>query len=183
MIDREVRKIHLAYKNMRSRCENPNSQAFPNYGARGISVCQEWIDSRESFVAWALSSGHSMELSLDRINNNSGYSKENCRWTTKTVQLRNQRRNVRITYDGVTLTKSEWAEKLGIGLDTLSRRIDVYLMPLDKALTSGLLRSEWKHGTMQGYGDKGCRCEDCRSANAEKARKQRAAKKSKIGRK
>ena len=180
MIDDETRKIHLAYKNMRRRCENHLCKEFRNYGARGIFVCREWMDSRDSFVDWAKSSGHKMNLSLDRINNDDGYSPDNCRWATRTEQLRNQRRNILISFDGVTRTKSEWAEVIGVSLDVLSRRIDVYRMPLDKALTPGLLNRSWKHGSRIGYEKWKCRCVDCRAANSMRARAMRLKKKSKL---
>lgn len=175
MVDPVTKKIHLAYKNMRSRCENPRHVGYKNYGGRGITVCQEWIDSRDAFVQWAIAAGHAMDLSLDRIDTNAGYSPANCRWADVRTQLRNQRRNARITHEGVTLTRSEWAERLGVGQDTLYRRIEVYGMPLGKAMTEGSLRF-WSHGTRQGYEAHKCRCDECRASNAARHRARRAAR-------
>ena len=170
-----LKKIHLAHKNMLDRCYNPKNASFTNYGGRGITVCDEWKTSRDEFVLWAIAAGHADDLSLDRIDNNKGYSPENCRWASIRDQLLNQRRNRIIEFGGVALALSQWAEKLGITLDTLSKRL--VRMPVEKALQPGRL-TEWKHGTRHGY-QKGCRCDLCRAANAEHQRDLRSKRKAK----
>ena len=180
MPDLELRKIRLAYKNMLNRCYNEKNASFENYGARGISVCDEWRNSRDAFIEWSLKSGHAIGLSLDRIDNEKGYSPENCRWATTTQQLRNQRRNKVISHDGLQMTASEWAERLGIGQDTLRRRVNVYGMPMEKALTPGLLRVPVQHGTRTAYESHGCRCDKCRESNNRRHRERRAKKKAQL---
>lgn len=175
MLSREERKLRLAYKNMMSRCYNEKNASYRHYGGRGIEVCEEWCNSRDAFITWAVANGHAENLSLDRINNDAGYYPSNCRWTTLTQQLNNQRRNHIISFNGVALTLSEWAQKIGIRADTLLRRLTVYRMPLDKALRSESLR-EWKHGTRAGYEGHGCRCDLCRASNALRGRKLRASR-------
>jgi hypothetical protein len=174
--DAEFRKIRLAYKNMRQRCYNRNSGQYGNYGGRGIKVCPEWLASEASFVRWAKKNGHAMNLSLDRVKNDGDYSPGNCRWTDIVTQLRNQRRNHRISLNGRTMTASEWAEKLGIRQDTLSRRIRRYGVAPKRALTSGRL-NQWRHGTRAGYEAHDCRCVECRSSNARHHRARRARRK------
>ena len=175
---KDLQKVRLAYKNMIDRCYNPKNASFKHYGGRGISVCNEWLNNRNAFEIWAFSSGHAKGLSLDRIDNEKGYSPDNCRWVGMREQLLNQRRNRIIEFDGVAQPLSLWAEKLGVSPDTLSKRLS--RMQVDAALKPGKLR-EWKHGTRHGY-ETGCRCDFCKSAHAARQREARArrAKKSEI---
>lgn len=106
---------------MITRCNNPNSQHYKNYGARKIGVCKKW-HTFDGF--WEdMKEGYKTYLSLDRINNNGNYEKSNCRWATKTQQNRNARSNVSITYNGVTKTAVEFADEYGLLAGTLRYRI------------------------------------------------------------
>lgn len=102
--DKELKKIHLAYKNMKDRCYNIKNKAYSNYGGRGITVCSEWMNDRSSFVRWSIENGHSMDLSIDRVKNDEGYSPENCRWADLSTQLSNQRRYRTVNLDGKDMT-------------------------------------------------------------------------------
>lgn len=83
--------LRSVFKNIIDRCENENNKSYKDYGLRGISVCDEWRDSYISFFEWALKTGYEHGLEIDRIDNNNGYSPENCRFTTKTNNIKNQR--------------------------------------------------------------------------------------------
>lgn len=93
---------------MRTRCENPNSPSYPRYGGRGITVCERWGD----FEAFMADMGkRPAGLSLDRIDNDAGYSPENCRWSSRREQQNNRYVNVKITYHGLVKTAAEWARE------------------------------------------------------------------------
>lgn len=85
-------RLYHIWSGMRQRCHNSKSPAFNNYGGRGITVCPEWLHDFEIFQKWALSHGYRDDLTIDRINNDKGYSPDNCRWATYSTQRKNQRR-------------------------------------------------------------------------------------------
>ena len=112
--------IHYVWGSMLQRCTNPNHQQYINYGGRGIIVCDEWF-TFENFLA---DMGEAPEgMSLDRIDNNLGYYKENCRWATRREQENNKRNNVIIQWiDGTTMTAAEWGRELHVVDSTLRNR-------------------------------------------------------------
>ena len=117
------------WSGMMKRCYNKNCISYKHYGGEGKIVCKKW-HCFEGF--WEdMESGYKCHLSLDRIDNNKGYSPENCRWASVKEQHRN-RRNVRI-FLGRTIT--EWASKLAIKPSTISSRIRVHGYSWEKALT------------------------------------------------
>lgn len=111
-------KIYRLWRAMINRCTNKNNAAYPNYGGRGITVCDSWLESFENFM-------NDMGIrpkgtSLDRIDNNKGYSPENCRWSTQKEQSRNTRSNVYI--DG--LVRVDFLRKHGVSSNSLYRWVD-----------------------------------------------------------
>ncbi len=105
-------KFYNTWNNMIQRCTSPNHKVYKDYGGRGITVCEEWLDVA-TFVAWAESTHPNITgVSLDRINNDKGYSPENCRWTNNLTQNINQRikKNNTSGYVGVVWYKplSKW---------------------------------------------------------------------------
>lgn len=121
--------LYHIWETMRLRCNSPKNHKYYMYGARGIKVCDEWNNDYLKFREWALNNGYSKGLSLDRIDNNSNYSPDNCRWTTRKQQQRNTRRNVYITYNGKTQVLIEWCEELNLPYKVIRERIHKGLSP------------------------------------------------------
>jgi hypothetical protein len=117
---------------MRQRCTNANNVGFPDYGGRGITVCERWI----SFEAFLADMGHrpTAEHSLDRIDVNGNYDPKNCRWATRAQQVRNRRDNVYVTIGEVTKVLEDWAADFGISPNTVRHRINKGMSP-EEALT------------------------------------------------
>lgn len=103
------------------RCCNPNYHSFDRYGGRGITLSDEWKD----FATFVRDMGEcpSTDMSIDRIDNDRGYERGNCRWATRSQQQRNRRTNRVIAHAGHSKTLAEWSESLGIKYSTLCARI------------------------------------------------------------
>jgi len=125
--------VYGVWKMMLQRCENPNSPSFHNYGGRGIEVCPEWHDF-EVFVSDM--GDRPLGYSIDRKDNDLGYTKGNCRWASSGQQSNNTRRNREIEFNGKTLTLQQWAEETEIKWHTLRQRIDRLGWSVERALTT-----------------------------------------------
>jgi len=113
---------HRIWCGIKSRCLNEKNTEYHNYGGRGIAICDRWNDSFELFLK-DMGRRPSSRHSIDRIDNNSGYSPENCRWATSSQQNRNKRNNRILVVNGESKTMTEWAEIFGIRVGTISERL------------------------------------------------------------
>ena len=113
-------RIFKNWEAMKQRCENPNSTAYKDYGAKGIYVCQEWQDF-VNFYSWAISNGYSDGLTIDRKDNSKGYSPDNCRWATRAEQNRNTTRTHRIEYNGQFITAAEAGRMVNVSRSTIAK--------------------------------------------------------------
>lgn len=115
-------RLYKEWAGIIQRCNNPKSTSYERYGARGITICKEWMKF-ETFRDWALSNGYSDELTIDRKDVNGNYCPENCKWSTTKEQSLNKRNSRKFTYDGKTMTMSEWAKEIGISSSSLFGRL------------------------------------------------------------
>jgi hypothetical protein len=128
-------RFYMIWAHMKERCQNPSNKNYKRYGARGIRLCDEWQDF-QGFKEDMFSS-YQEGLSIERIDNDGDYSRENCRWATWKEQTNNTRRSRRITYQGNTKTLAQWAEAMKIKRSTLSQRYYVYKWEIEKCLNYG----------------------------------------------
>lgn len=109
-----------SWKRMIQRCCNSKNHSYSAYGSKGIKVCDRWRD----FNNFYSDMGERLPgMTLDRIDVNGHYEPGNCRWSDQWTQQNNRRNNRKITFNGITLTVSEWSRKLGISENTLRSRI------------------------------------------------------------
>ena len=122
--DNEVnRHLYDIWSGIKERCLDETKPRYKDYGGRGIKICQEWLNSFDNFVEWALSSGYEIGLTVDRIDNDGDYEPDNCRWLTKREQNRNKRTNLMVEYRGETKPLIVWCEELGLKYDPIHNRI------------------------------------------------------------
>ena len=121
---------------MLDRCYTPTCANYHNYGGRGITVCDRWREGGFKVFISDMGPRPTPQHSIDRVDNNKGYSPENCRWATKKEQARNMRTNRLLTHNGVTATVAEWAEKLGVTITCITDRLDKLGMTVEEAVTT-----------------------------------------------
>ena len=115
--------LYNSYRAMLERCYNKNSDKYPNYGGRGITVCEEW-QTFPAFEKWAYENGWAPGLTIDRIQVNGNYEPSNCRWADTDTQANNKQDTRLYTYKGETKSMKQWAKASGISYYTLRNRLD-----------------------------------------------------------
>lgn len=126
---------YRVWKWMRQRCYTTSSTAYPNYGGRGIKVCDRWSgpDGFQNFLS-DMGPRPSSKHTIERIDNDKDYSPDNCKWATHEEQSRNHRRTHFLTYQGETLCILDWSIKTGISRATIYYRLRLG-WPIEKVLT------------------------------------------------
>ena len=128
-------KLYNVWRGIKKRCLNSSHYAYEQYGGRGISMCNEWLDNFGSFYDWALKSGYAEGLTIDRIDNNGNYCPENCRWVNWKTQGNNRRTNKVLEYNGESHTIAEWARIIGVSREMLWNRLNKYGWTVEESLT------------------------------------------------
>lgn len=118
--------LYIVYRGMKERCFNTHHISYQNYGKRGITVCDEWLDNPRSFFDWAIESGWQNGLDIDRRENNGNYEPGNCRFVPPIIGSKNRRSSRLITAFGETKCISEWAEdkRCGVSYKALWGRLN-----------------------------------------------------------
>lgn len=121
-------RLYKVFIGMKGRCYNPKNEHYTDYGGRGIKICDEWLNDFDKFYQWAYANGYDEtapkgQYTIERIDVNGSYCPENCRWATIKEQQYNKRDNVIDTYNGETMTATEFAEKYNIKKTTLWGRL------------------------------------------------------------
>ena len=140
-------RLYQIWKDMKGRCNRPTSARFYTHGARGISVCDEWM-AFEPFYKWAISNGYREDLTIDRIDNDGNYCPENCRWATPEEQGNNRRTNCFVEYNGKRLTIAELARLADININTLRQRLRRGVSVSDAINKKRYKKGELKHGKL-----------------------------------
>jgi hypothetical protein len=125
--------LYTVWRSMIDRCTNKKSEAWPDYGGRGISICERWLASFPAFVSdmGPRPDGYQIE----RENNDGNYNPSNCKWATRKEQQRNRRNTRRVIIEGRQYLIADLAERSGLKWDTIRDRVRAGL-PLDKVLSS-----------------------------------------------
>lgn len=127
-------RLYDIWTDMKQRCYNQHNKRYKDYGARGIAVCDEWKNDYSTFKEWALSNSYNDTLTIDRINNNSNYEPNNCRFVDAKTQVRNRRNTKYMTYKGITKPFAEWCEEYNLNYSTVYNRIYNCGWSIEKAL-------------------------------------------------
>lgn len=122
---------YRVWAHLKARCSNPHDNSFRNYGGRGIRVCERWTIF-ENFLADMGEKPPGM--TLERIDNDGGYSARNCRWASRKEQCNNTRQNLQITHNGVTRNLKQWTEETGVPYHKAYERIYKLGWDIERAL-------------------------------------------------
>lgn len=125
-------RVYSIWQGMKNRCINESSASYSMYGGRGIYVCDEWLDFNTFYKDMG---DPPKSSSIERIDNNKGYCKENCKWATSYEQSRNKRSNVNISWNGKKMVLEDWAAHLNINIHTLYARVIRYKWTIERAFT------------------------------------------------
>ena len=128
-------KLYRTWAAVKRRCNTPSDKNYKNYGGRGIKMCEEWNNSFEAFMNWAISNGYSDSLTIERIDVNGNYCPENCTWIPANEQQNNRRTCYSITYNGKTQTLIDWCSELNLPYKLIHNRIHKLGWKFERAIS------------------------------------------------
>lgn len=143
----ENKRLWTIWHGIKKRCLFENEPRYPQYGGRGITICQSWIDSFDNFAEWAYENGYQSDLTIERIDVNGNYCPENCKWITRKEQANNKRDTIWIDYKGRHVQLRKLCNEMELHYDAIHNRITKLGWDAEKAIdtpmqTDGSLRSE-----------------------------------------
>lgn len=144
------KRLYSIYNGIKKRCYATREPRYKDYGARGIRMCDEWlnpVNGFDNFAEWSFSHNYNDDMTIDRINVDGNYEPENCRWIPLREQALNKRDTLRVTYQGQTIPLRELCDKRGVNYDTVHNRIYSLKWSVEKAIETpsqqdGSLRSK-----------------------------------------
>lgn len=119
------RKLLKVLDHMKSRCYDETDRRYSDWGGRGITICREWLDDADAFLRWAENSGYKPGLTLDRKNNDEGYSPDNCRWVTIAENNQNRRSSRFYTINGETKNLQQWCNEYSVSRSMVNKRLEM----------------------------------------------------------
>lgn len=122
----ENKRLHKIYQGLLTRCYNENEKSYRWYGAKGIKVCNEWLDSPLKFEEWSLKNGYQDGLTIDRKDESKDYSPDNCRWITLSDNAKYKSTTRIVEVDGIERTGREWPNFLNLGTNTINKMLREY---------------------------------------------------------
>lgn len=127
-------KLYGVWNGIKGRCLNSNHKSYGDYGGRGITICEEWLEFK-NFYEWAINNGYKEGLSIERENVNGNYEPSNCRWATAKEQANNTRTNHFIEYNGENKTIKQWEDETGL---PIGQRITSDNWTIERAMNTPL---------------------------------------------
>ena len=150
-------RLYRIFRGIFTRCNNKNNPAYKNYGARGITICDEWKNSFNTFYKWAIENGYKLGLTIERIDVNKNYEPSNCKWISKGEQNFNKRNSYNFTINGKTQCLSVWCREYEMPYLTVYNRITKFGMPIEEALNKPINIS--KRNKLYKGGNKNDKCD------------------------
>lgn len=117
-------RLYKIWYDMKRRCYNKNRKSYRYYGAKGIKICNEWLNDFSNFYNWAMNNGYNDTLTIERIDYNGNYCPKNCKWISLGEQAQNTSHNHFITFKNKTMTITQWSKELGINRKTIRERLN-----------------------------------------------------------
>lgn len=128
-------RLYQEWAGIKARCVYKSRTTYNHYGARGIKMCDEWVNSFEAFRDWAFENGYSDNLTIERIDVNGDYCPKNCKWIPFAEQARNRRSCIMVTHNGKTQNLSDWCAELNLDYKRVNNRIKKLGWSFDRAIT------------------------------------------------
>ena len=134
-------RLYNTWRNMKARCNCKTNPRYKDYGARGISIYDEW-QTFENFYEWAISNGYNENLTIDRINVNKNYEPNNCRWIPLSKQAYNKRDSLIFNINGEKKCLAEICKDYNVKYTTIYRRITIQKMNIQEALAKSIINNK-----------------------------------------
>lgn len=124
-----IEKLFNIYKSMKNRCYKKDNISYKNYGGRGITICDEWLENRNAFIKWAIENNFEPGLSIDRVDNDKGYFPDNCKFSNRHEQTINKRNTILVLFNGEYVPICDMSEKTGLSYEKIRYKVRANKIP------------------------------------------------------